>query len=304
MKNFLNIGCGLLFLLAASAWAGSEMDGKASTTIAQATATPVPLDIFKFEQGYVFESDLNHGGSHGKQDEIQSEIEYGHRIHLNGNWYVHVGLSYDRYDFGSTASPVPNHLQAMAAVVGADYMHGSDVGAFFQVRPGFYTQNDLGISSFDAPITLGRIFVLQPDKLYVFGGAYASFLRGGFPVLPLLGVIWIPSEQWRIMGALPEPRLIYSATKKLDLWAGGELVGGSFRTDNNEGLKPGKLRGAQVDFSEYRAGVGLAYDVTDNFTVDFGAGYSIQRDFNFSRAGETYRTDPAPYVRLEMKAEF
>ena len=64
-------------------------------------------------------------------------------------------------------------------------MQGTDVGAFFRIQPGFYTQSDIGISSFDVPISLGRIFVVREKKFYIFGGAYASFLRGGWPVLPL-----------------------------------------------------------------------------------------------------------------------
>jgi hypothetical protein len=305
MRNVLCLlaCCGALFITPCLT-AGSDTDGKTAVATTQKTVETTPLDLFKFEEGYVFESDLNHGGSFGKQDEIQSELEYGHRIRLSGDYYVHVGFSYDRYDFGSTSAPVPNHLQAIAGVFGIDYMHGKDVGAFFQVRPGFYFQNDIGISSFDAPITLGRIFVIQEDKFYIFAGAYASFLRSGFPVLPLAGVIWIPCDHIRVMAVLPEPKLIYSATKRLDLWAGGELVGGSFRTDRNEGIQPGKLRGAQVDFSEYRAGVGLTYALSGKASLDVGAGYSIQRQLDFGRAGETFRTDPSPYVRLQMSAAF
>jgi hypothetical protein len=295
----------LLLTLAAPAWAGSDDASKAvvtSTAVAQPNETP--LDIFTMENSYVFESDLNHGGSFGKQDEIQNQFEYGHRIRISGNTYVRLGLAYDRFDFGSTSAPVPNHLQAFAGVLGVEVMRGSDVGAFFQVRPGFYTQNDFGISSFDIPITLGRIFILQPDKLYVFVGANASFLRGGYPVIPLAGVIWIPCDQVRVMGVLPEPRLIYSPTKNLDLYVGGEVTGGSYRTDTNNGIAPHKLSGAQVDFNDYRAGVGLAYSLNKSVTLDFGAGYSIQRHFAFHRAGENYRTDPSPYLRLELKAQF
>ena len=304
MKRFLFLIPALALLFAPIARAGSEMDAKSTTTAAVPTASPVPVDILKFESGYVFESDLNHGGSFGKQHEIQNEFEYGHRFLLRGNYYLHLGLSYDRYDFGSTAAPVPNHLQALAGVIGVDYMHGSDVGAFLEVRPGFYTESDFGISSFDAPITLGRIFVIQPDKFYIFAGAYTAFLRGGFPVLPLAGVIWIPSDKFRVMAVPPEPKIIYSPTKKLDLWAGGELVGGSFRTDRHDGIQPSKLNGTQIDFQDYRAGVGLVYDLTNNCSLDVGAGYSFQRSFDFSRAGEHYRTDPSPYVRLQLSAAF
>jgi hypothetical protein len=305
MKNLLCLlAFFCLFPAARPAWAGTEANDKAVVATNQSTTETVPLDLFKIESAYVFESDLNHGGSFGKQGMIQNEIEYGHRIQLRGNWYAQLGFSYDRYDFGSTSAPVPNHLQSIAAVVGIDYMHGADVGAFLQLRPGFYFQNDIGISSFDIPITAGRIFVVEDKKFYIFLGAYAAFLRSGFPVLPLAGVIWIPNDQLRLMGLLPEPKLIYSPMKKLDLWVGGELVGGSFRTDRNDDIRPKKLNGTQVDFADYRAGVGLTYKMSENVSVDVGAGVSISRQFDFGRAGETYRTDPSPYVRLQMSAAF
>ena len=110
----------------------SEGEAKPGPTTPQ-TRGPVPLDVFKFESAYVFGSDLNHGGSFGKQDEIQNNFEYGHRIQLTGNYYLRLGIAYERYDFGSTSAPVPNHLQAIAGVIGVEYMHGSDVGAFFAI---------------------------------------------------------------------------------------------------------------------------------------------------------------------------
>ncbi len=57
----------------------------------------------------------------------------------------------------------------------------------FSFGPGFYTENDFDSASFDVPITLGRVFVLQPDRLYVFAGANAAFLRGRWPVIPIAG---------------------------------------------------------------------------------------------------------------------
>jgi hypothetical protein len=302
MKHLLRFAAGSFALALSLAHAGSEDDGKAPVAIQQTEA--VPLDLFKFESGYVFESDLNHGGSFGKQGEIQNEFEYGHRIQLSGNIYLHLGVAYDRYDFGSTSAPVPNHLQDIAGVIAVDYMHGKDIGAFLEIRPGFYFQNDIGSSSFDVPITAGGIFVVKENKFYAFVGAHAAFLYGGFPVLPIVGVIWIQSDQLRLMALAPEPKLIYSPTKKLDLWLGGELVGGSFRTDRNDEIQPHKLSGTQVDFADYRVGVGLTYDLSKQMTLDIGAGCSIEREFHFARAGETYRTDPSPYVRVQLTAAF
>jgi hypothetical protein len=256
------------------------------------------------ESSYVFESDLHRGGSFGDQYEIQNSFSYGHRFFLSGHLYLHLGISYDRFDFGATSAPVPEHLQSVAGTIGIDYMHNNDVGAFIQVKPGFYTEDDFNSASFDAPITLGRIFVLQPDKLYVLVGANASFLRGQFPVIPLAGVIWRPNEQWKLLGILPEPRLIYSPYHKVDFWVGGQLTGGSFRTDRNDTIVPHKLSGAQVDYSDYRVGGGFIYSPCDAITIDLGGGYSLERKFDFHRADMIYKTDPAPYLRLEFKAKF
>ncbi len=303
MKNQLRL-LSLLSALSfvATVWGGPEERYVEATT--QQSDKKVSLDIFKLESGYVFESDLNHGGSFGKQDSLQTEFEYAHRFLLTGHWYLRAGFSYDRYDFGNTSAPVPVHLQAAAGIIGIDYMHNDDVGAFLWFKPGIYTEEHIGISSFDVPITAGRIFKLQDDKLYLLVGAQSSFLRGGYPVFPFAGIIWIPCDKWRLMMVPPEPRLIYSPTKQLDIWFGGEIAGGSFRTDDHQDIRPIKLSGAQVDYEDYRAGIGVKYRPTNGFTVDLGAGCSIERGFKFHRAGENYRTDPAPYLKLEFKAKF
>jgi hypothetical protein len=273
-------------------------------TVTEKQTEAVSLNIFELESSYVFESDLHRKVSYGDQYAIQNSFSYAHRFLLSGHLYLHLGIAYDRFDFGTTAAPVPDHLQSMAAVIGVDYMHNNDVGAFFEVKPGFYTQDNFGSASFDAPITLGRIFVLQPDHLYLFVGANASFLRGRFPVIPLAGLIWEPNDKWKVVGMLPEPRIIYSPNDKFDFWAGGELNGGSFRTDRNNTIVPAKLNGAEVDYSEYRAGGGFIYSPCDNVSIDLGGGYAIRREFDFHRAGIRYKADGAPYLRLEFKAKF
>jgi hypothetical protein len=305
MTKLLSLGALACIFLASllPASAGTESKEQVDSSASGKTLEPVPLDLFDIGLTYVFESDLNHGGSFGKQDEIQSSFEYGHRVQLKGNLYLHLGVAYDRFDFGSTAAPVPNHLQSIAGVVGVDYMHGKDVGAFLEFRPGFYTQDDIGISSFDVPITFGRIFVVKEDKFYLFAGGYYSFLSG-YGFLPLPGVIWIINDDLRLMGVPPNPRLVYTPTKKIELWLGANFSGGSFRTDRNPDIRPSKLNGTQIDFTDYRAGIGVKYKMNPNVDLSLVGGCSFEREFHFARAGETYRTDPSPYVSLQMSAAF
>ena len=265
---------------------------------------PVSRDLFDLKSTYVFESDLHRNGSFGEQYAIQNSFSYAHRFFLTGQLYLKAGIAYERFDFGATGAPVPNHLQSVAAVIGVDYMHNDDVGAFLQFRPGFYTENDFSSASFDVPITLGRVFVLQPDRLYVFAGANAAFLRGRWPVIPIAGLIWMPDDRWKVMAILPEPRVIYAPGGKICFWAGGELSGGSFRTDRNAAIMPSRLNGAQVDYAEYRVGGGFIYCPTDHVTINFGGGYVIERQFDFHRADIKYKTDGAPFLRAELKTKF
>ncbi len=292
----------LVCLAVSRAW-GISIRGEVES-IADEKPESVSLNLIEMESSYVLGSDLHRSGSFGDQDAIQNFFSYSHRILLKGNLYLHLGIEYTRFDFSTTGAPVPRHLQGAAGVIGIDYMHENDVGAFIQVKPGFYTENNFDSASFDAPITLGRIFVLKTDHLYLFTGINASFLRGQFPVIPIVGLIWMPDDKWKVLGILPEPRVIYSPNDKWDFWAGGELVGGSFRTDRNSAIVPAKLNGAEVDYSEYRVGGGLIFSPCNNVSIDLGGGYAIRREFDFHRADIRYKTDGAPYLRVEFKAKF
>ena len=306
MKNPARILLFVLFLLASTKVWAISINGEIASIADVKPEAPeaVSLNLIELESSYVFGSDLHRGGSFGDQDAIGNSFSYGHRILLRGHLYLHLGIDYNRFDFGKTGAPVPDHLQSVAAVIGVDYMHNNDVGAFIQVKPGIYTENDFNSASFDAPITLGRIFVLQPDKLYFFVGANAAFLRGQYPVIPLAGLIWLPDDRWKFLAILPEPRVIYSPCNKLDFWVGGQLTGGSFRTDRDNTIVPQKLSGAQVDYSDYRVGGGVIWSPCDAIMVDLGGGFSLQREFDFHRANMSYKADGAPYLRVEFKAKF
>ncbi len=303
MKNAARTLFLVLILFAAALTRAASIRGEIES-LGGEKPEAVSLNIIETESSYVFESDLHRHGSFGDQYAIGNYFSYGHRVLLSGHLYLHLGIDYNRFDFGSTAAPVPDHLQSVAAVIGVDYMHDNDVGAFINVKPGFYTENNFDSASFDAPVTLGRIFVLQPDKLYLFTGLNASFLRGQYPVIPLAGLIWMPNEQWKFLAILPEPRVIYSPSNKLDFWAGGQLTGGSFRTDRDNTIVPAKLNGAEVDYSEYRVGGGFIYSPCDNVSIDVGGGYAIERKFDFHRADIDYKADGAPYLRIQFKAKF
>lgn len=294
----------IAFALVSVAAAQDASDKQLSTTPATNLEERTTIDIFSIDTSYVFQSEIHNDGRFGDQDAGELEVEYSHRFLLGGHIYLRAGLNYNRFEFGETLAPLPDHLQSFSALVGLEYLVGNDVGAFIQFRPGFYTEDHVGISSFDVPITVGRVFVLQPKKLFFFVGANAAFLRGEYPVLPLVGLVWRPNRQWTLNAIVPEPRIIYSPNPKIGFWVGGQLTGSSFRTDRDSNILPRKLSNAQVDYSEYRAGLGIDWNPSEQWTVTFAGGYVFERRFNFERADEEWKADGAPYLRIAMKAAF
>lgn len=303
--------------LASSAMAGTvTMNYKADKKAVQPVeCPPEALTVIHAHSDYVWRSSVDRGD--GTQDAIHNSIELGQRIPLGGflggwphaecgNWFLRFGAAYERFDFGTdNETRLPDRLQSIAGVVALEYLVKGDTAIFLESRPGVYFQHDINTGAFDAPTTLAAaIPVFGGDRFYLVVGAAGSLLWN-YHVLPFVGAVWHINDQWDLRAVLPEPRLTYKVTEKLHFYVGGELVGGGFKTDRRyiQDNPRRSLSGTTVTYTDVRAGGGITWECKP-FSVDLGAGASLQRQFDYERANETYETDPAPYVKLTVKAEF
>lgn len=263
---------------------------------------------------YTAESDFERGDD-ASGDSLFSGIGVHKRVPIKafswpaqecGEWFFRYGAEYGRWSFGNEGGlPLPNTLQSASAVLALEYVVDDRAILQFQIRPGFWFEQDVDINDFDLPITLyAPLYVRQGDDwLFVFlvGATYS--MHRDTPVIPGGGFVF-QKGKWRILGIVPEPRIIYQATPNLKIYAGGELAGGTYHTDTHDFKGDPELNRAVVSYSEWRAGAGVEYR-WDNCTVDVGAGYTFQRKFDFHRAEKGYETDEgAPFVKVELRAAF
>ena len=82
----------LICLACSRAW-GVSIRGEIES-IAEEKPEAVSLNLIEMESSYVLGSDLHRSGSFGDQDALQNSLSYGHRILLNGNLYLHLGIDY------------------------------------------------------------------------------------------------------------------------------------------------------------------------------------------------------------------
>lgn len=280
----------------------------AGPTTFEIQPSPTPADensrnLFYYETTYTFSSDFKESKL-GDGDSLYNDFSYDHRFLITGNWYFRAGVEYERYDFGGTDNGLPDHLQAAYGHLALEYVVKDHAGAGLEISPGAYFQDSITGDAFDIPWKAFVSFTLKKDKIFAVvalgGGLYQQPI-----VAPGGGIIWLISDKLRLQGVFPKPALVYQPNDDWDLRLLGELNAGGFRTDDVLTTERKlQLHNAVVQYSEYRGGVQVAFSGFKPFKLIAGAGVTIRRNFDFFRANQEKRTDPAPYIRIAAEAKF
>ena len=260
-------------------------------------------DLFYYETTYTFDSDFKESKL-GHGDSLYNDFSYDHRFLITGKWYFRAGVEYERYDFGGSDNGLPDHLQVAAAHLALEYVVKNFAGISIELDPGVYFQDNVTWDAFDIPGKAYVTFPLKKDKIFavvaVGGGIYQDP-----PVAPGGGIIWIFSDKLRLQGVFPRPALIYQPNDDWEFRITGELNYTSFRTDDVLTTERKlQLHNAVVQYSEDRAGVQIAYSGLKPLKLIVGGGVTVERNFDFFRANQSKRTDPAPYIRVAAEAKF
>ena len=301
VKTFRNLVILFVCLSVGSAVAGTP------TFVAQPSPTPADEnshDLFSYETTYTFDSDfteskLGHGSS------LYNDFSYDHRFLITGKWYLRLGVEYERYDFDGTNNGLPDHLQAATGHIALEYVVKDFPGIGLELDPGVYFQDNATWNAFDVPGKAYVSFPLKKDKVFaVVGLGWGQFQDP--PVAPGGGIIWLISDKLRLQGVFPRPALIYQPNDDWDLRIIGELNYTGFRTDDVVSHTEHKLNlhNAVLQYSEDRVGAQVAYSGFKPLKLIVGAGVTTERHFNFFRADQQKRVDPAPYLRIAAEAKF
>jgi len=285
--------------------AASALAGPAAVILqpSPAPADENSRDLFYSETTYTFDSDFKESKL-GHGDSLYNDFSYDHRFLITGKWYFRAGVEYDRYDFGGTDNGLPDHLQTASAHFALEYVVKDFAGISIELDPGVYFQDNVTWDAFDIPAKAYVTFPLKKGKIFAVIALGGSIYQDP-PVAPGGGIIWIFSDKLRLQGVFPRPALIYQTNDDWEFRITGELNYTSFRTDDVLTTERKlQLHNAVVQYSEDRAGVQIAYSGLKPLKLIVGAGVTVERDFDFFRANQSKRTDPAPYIRIAAEAKF
>jgi hypothetical protein len=235
---------------------------------------------------------------------------------------LRLGVDAERNSFGLPSSaPLPNTLQSVNAVIGADIAIGDKIITRVELHPGIYSDFvDVTGSDFDMPVQIGGTYLYSKDFQIILG--IQIDLKSNYPVIGLPGFRWQFADKWVLSAIPPKPQLQYEVNNALTLYTGAEILAGTYHLNDNFGTNhghgpgdnAGQFNGNICDFTELRVGAGLTWKFTPNLSLDVSGGYMPYREFDLHPDQIGYDVhdtsfhnslgDGAPYAEAGISGSF
>ncbi|HET9374427.1 MAG TPA: DUF6268 family outer membrane beta-barrel protein [Chthoniobacterales bacterium] len=254
---------------------------------------------FDLNTTYTLGGRIEKAGDFGSQAEYRYEVEALRNFRITGDYYLQLGIDYERFDFSRSNSTFPSSFTSLAGEVMFSYWSGDDFFPVIQLEPGlYYTRDHITGNSFDVPIRITPGFKLT-DSLYLILGCSIDPFSNPI-VFPIGGFNWKINDRFNFRAVFPRPRFSYTPNKQLEIYLGGELIGDSYR---NGPTNDRRTDDAILEYEEERVGLGISYTLRKGIDFEAVAGWMFQREFDYIRAGPIYYGKGAPYFRMDLSID-
>jgi hypothetical protein len=317
-------------LLAAAFWSltalSARADGKddITPTVAAPEETNIPVSQEFTMEGSTTGTSITKQGnaSLGGVSDTNSHFNYVVSPQIKDGLLLRFGVDAERNSFGLPAgAPLPNTLQSVNAIIGADIAIGDKIITRIEFHPGIYSDfvNVTG-NDFDMPVQIGGTYLYSENFQIILG--LQIDLKSNFPVIGLPGFRWQFADKWVLSAIPPKPQLQFEVNKALTLYTGAEILAGTYQLNDdfgtNHGHGPsttnGQFNNNICDFTEFRVGAGFTWNFTPNLKLDVSGGYVPYREFDIHPDQIGYDVhdtefhnslgDGAPYAEAGISGSF
>jgi long-subunit fatty acid transport protein len=281
---------GLVALVPARLFAGGKDD--LAPTVAPPATNNIPISQeFEIEGAYDSGSELKQGNAHiGSSDVTYGHADYVISPQVTDAVLLRFGLDAERFSFGlPNQAPLPNTLQSVNAIIGADFAVNDKIIVRAELHPGIYSDFvSVGGSDFDMPVQIGGTYLWNKNFQIIFG--LQIDVKSDLPVIGLPGFRWQFADKWVLSAIPPKPQLQYLLTKDVTLYAGAEILGGTYHLNDTFGSNHGhpasgvsnnsNLNSNIADYGEFRVGLGVTWKFAPNLSLDVNGGYVPYREYD------------------------
>jgi hypothetical protein len=246
---------------------------------------------FDVEGAYDSASTMKQGNARiGGVSNLYSHFNYVISPQVRDGFLLRFGVDGERNSFGlPSAAPLPNTLQSINAVIGADFALNDQILLRAELHPGIYSDFvNVSGSDFDMPVQIGGTYLWNKNFQIIFG--LQIDLKSDLPIIGLPGFRWQFADKWVLSAIPPKPQLQYEVNNAVTLYAGAEIIGGTYHLNDQFGDSHGhdgplpnhnsQLNGDIADFDEFRTGVGVTWKFTPNLSLDVSGGYVPYREYD------------------------
>lgn len=281
-----------------------EMALAGGGTLAQSSPTPSPENLgsawsFDLNSTYTFGSRIQKAANLGSQAEYRYEIEALRNFRITGDYYLQLGMDYERFDFSRSSSVFPYSFTSLNGEMNFSYWSGDDFYPVIKIEPGiYYTRDHVTKNSFDVPLRFTPGFKVSQNLYLIVGCSIDPFSNP--IVFPIGGFNWKISDKLNFRAVFPQPRFSYTPNDKLEIYLGGELIGNGYR---NGPTTDRRTNNAIVEYEEERVGLGVSYTLRKGIDFEAIAGWTFQRTYDYIRSGPDYYGKGAPYLKVDLSLD-
>src|SRR5258707_13123862 len=153
--------------------------GKGAFAGAKARARPPPPSnpenlgsqwSILLDSSYTFGSHVERSHNLGSQAEYRYEIQALRNFRITGDYYLQLGVDYERFDFSRSNSQFPYSFTSLSGEILFSYWSGDSFYPVIRLEPGiYYTRDHVTENSFDFLIRITLAFKLTPNLYVIFG---------------------------------------------------------------------------------------------------------------------------------------
>ena len=202
-------------------------------------------------------------------------------------WYAGWGGQAEEYRF-TGPTPVPARLQDFALNLAVEYYQDGEQAAALNLHPGWYFSRHATARAWDVPFDATTGISIFPTLNGVAGVTNARFYHHA---LPIVGLVWSPTKRLRLQAVFPEPAVLVTLDPATTLRFGGELTGTGFLGDD-------ATRRSVIEYSSYRIGLEYSRECRHGLRLSLGAGYELERRFDFFRTRGDLHGTGAGYLKV------
>jgi hypothetical protein len=253
------------------------------------------------ESRYISESDVD--AQSGQLTIGETKFSFEHEFKLDNGMPITVSFLDKHTDLNSdVAVYLPSKLEGRSLGLGvkfpAPFTESENYFVGLDVSPSMYTDgwSESSSSAFRMP---GRAYlVYKRDENFIVVAGLS--IRPGFDttVLPIIGFIYRPNDQWEFNFASDNPNIKYKFSDKTKVLVEADILNDEYEvTHNGE-------KGRVLFYRELSTGLGLEHNFTDSISglVSFGGVFS--RMIKYEDDNGKIRPDAGMYVKARLSVHF